>query len=336
MTAHLAIYISPLIVSAAVLLALLVVTWRSRSDAVAPWFAATLVAFLIWTVGYVFEILAPTLGGKLWWADFEFIGIALLPVAWFEVVRRYTGHGPLPRWASRPARRLRRRLRCVVFLTNPAHIFRGAPRLDTTASPSVLVPDYGWYWAAFFMPVMYLLLAASVLLLVHAIWRDHQALYRRQYVLLIVALVLPVLAGTLYIAGLADRARLQPDHRGDQRLRRDHGLGAVPLPAVRHRAAGPRHGGGRPLGRRHRARHLRPHRRLQPGGRDAVPGPRQGRPGAAGLRGPGVPPRPAREHRARVGGRGRAVHGGRRALHGAARRREPRRALASRGTSRSP
>ena len=201
MTAHLALYISPLIVSAAVLVALLVVTWRSRSDAVAPWFAATLVAFLVWTVGYAFEILAPTLGGKLWWAAFEFMGIALLPVTWFEVVRRYTGHGPLPRWAS-VLLGAYVGVSMVVFLTNPAHMFRGAPRLDTAVTPSVLVPDYGWYWAAFFMPVMYLLLAASVLLLVHAISRDHQALYRRQYVLLIVALVLPVAAGTLYIAGV--------------------------------------------------------------------------------------------------------------------------------------
>jgi len=201
MTAHMAIYISPLIVSASVLVALLVVTWRNRSDAVAPWFAATLVAFLVWTVGYVFEIVAPTLGGKLLWADIEFIGIALLPVAWFEVVRRYTGHGPLPRWASALLGAFVG-VSVAVFFVNPGRVFRGSPRLDATATPSVLVPDYGWYWAAFFMPVVYLLLAASVLLLVHAMRRDRQALYRRQYALLIVALVLPVLAGTLYIAGV--------------------------------------------------------------------------------------------------------------------------------------
>ena len=108
------------------LLALLVVTWRSRTDAVAPWFAATLVAFLIWTVGYIFEILSPTLAGKIWWADVEFIGIALLPVAWFEVVRRYTGHGPLPRWAAALLAAFVG-VSVVVFLRNPAHVFRGLP-----------------------------------------------------------------------------------------------------------------------------------------------------------------------------------------------------------------
>jgi diguanylate cyclase (GGDEF)-like protein len=208
-TAHVAIYISPLVVSAAVLVALLAVTWRSRTDAVAPWFAATLVAFLVWTVGYIFETLSPTLAGKVWWADVEFIGIALLPVAWFEVVRRYTGHGPLPRWAAALLAAFVG-VSVVVFLRNPAHIFRGVPRLDVTTSPSVLVPDYGWFWAVFFMPVVYLLLGLSVVLLAHAMWRDRQGLYRRQYALLIVALVLPVLAGTLYIFGIEPAPGLNP------------------------------------------------------------------------------------------------------------------------------
>ena len=209
MTPHMALYISPLVMSAAVLLALLVVTWRSRSDPVAPWFAATLVAFLIWTVGYVFEIVSASLGAKLWWADFEFIGIALLPVVWFEVVRRYTGHGPLPRWSA-AALGAFLVTSVAIFLTNPAGIFRRAPSLDATTVPAVVVPDYGWYWAAFFMPVAYLLLGATVVLLAHAWWRDRHSLYRRQYALLMIAILLPVIAGTLYVIGLEPAPGLNP------------------------------------------------------------------------------------------------------------------------------
>jgi diguanylate cyclase (GGDEF)-like protein len=205
----LALYISPLVVSTAVLLALLAVTWRSRSDAVAPWFAATLVAFLVWTVGYILEILSPTLGAKLVWADIQFIGIAVLPVTWFEVVRRYTGHGPLPRWFAGVLGAFVT-VSIFVFLANPAQVFRRAPSLDTATSPAMVVPHYGWYWAAFFMPVVYLLLAATVVLLGHAIWRDRPGLYRRQYVLLIVAIVLPVAAGTLYVFGLEPAPGLNP------------------------------------------------------------------------------------------------------------------------------
>ena len=74
----------------------------------------------------------------------------------------------------------------------------------------MVVPDYGWYWAAFFMPVVYLLLGATVVLLAHAMWRDRQSLYRLQYGLLIVAILLPVIAGTLYIFGLEPAPGLNP------------------------------------------------------------------------------------------------------------------------------
>jgi diguanylate cyclase (GGDEF)-like protein len=198
---HLTYYIVPLALSTAVLCALLVVAWRIRSDPVAPWYAATLVGFLIWTVGYMFEIASPSLDGKIWWANVQFIGIILLPVVWFEVVRRYTGHLFLPRWAATLMGAYVVVSIAVVF-SNAGHAFRGAPRLDVSTSPTVLLPDYGWYWALILMPGMYVLVIASLLLLLHAIWRDRQSLYRNQYVLMIAAVLIPIGAGTLYVARL--------------------------------------------------------------------------------------------------------------------------------------
>ena len=208
MSATTLLYIGPLVVSAAVLIGLLVITWRSRSDKIAPWFAATLVAFLVWTVGYIFEIVSPSLTAKIWWADFEFVGITVLPVVWFEVVRRYSGRSPLPRvvnWL----------LGVYIVVTvamiyvNPGGAFRGTPSLDASHTPSVLVPDYGWYWV-FSLAVLYLLLLASIVLLVQSMWSDRQSLYLRQYALLIVAVVLPILAGTLYVLGVRPAPGLNP------------------------------------------------------------------------------------------------------------------------------
>jgi len=198
-------YIAPLVVSAAFLVGLLAIAWRNRVDAIAPWFAATLVAFLVWTVGYMLEIASPTLGAKLWWANLQFIGIAVLPVAWFVVVWRYTGRGTSPRAVAAAL--------CVfvggsilMVYANPGGAFRATPSLDATASPASVVPDYGWYWTYVFMPVLYLLLLSTIALLAQSAWRDRQALYRRRYLLLIVAAVLPIAAGTLYILGLSPAA----------------------------------------------------------------------------------------------------------------------------------
>ncbi len=208
MSASLLVYVSPLVVSAAVLVALLVITWRNRADAIAPWFAATLFAFLVWTVGYIFEILSPTLGGKLWWADVQFVGITVLPVMWFEVVWRYTGRPPLPKVANWLLGAYIAVTVAVIYV-NPDGIFRDAPTLDVSTSPTVLVPDYGTYWL-FSLLVLYGLLCVSILLLAQSIWRDRQSLYRRQYALLIVAVVLPLLAGTLYVLGVEPAPGLNP------------------------------------------------------------------------------------------------------------------------------
>jgi diguanylate cyclase (GGDEF)-like protein len=201
--------IASLVASAAVLVRLLAITWRNRADAIAPWFAATILAFLVWTVGYIFELVSPDLSVKIWWADVQFIGIAVLPVAWFEVVRRYTGRGSLPRWVSVLLGSYVVVSLVMVFV-NPAGAFRGAPSLDFSKGLTMLEPDYGWYWSFVFTPVMYLLLAATVGLLVQSLWSDRQSLYRRQYVLLLVAGLLPLVAGSVYIAGLVPVPGLNP------------------------------------------------------------------------------------------------------------------------------
>jgi len=201
-------YVAPQVVSAAVLIGLLVITWRNRSDAIAPWFAATLLAFLVWTVGFVFEIVSGSLAGKIWWADFQFIGITVLPVVWFEVVRRYTGRAPLPR-AVEVLLGAYIVVTVAMVYVNPGGAFRGTPSLDSAGSPSMVVPDYGWYWVVA-MAVLYLLLSTSIVILIQAMWRDRHSLYRRQYALLLVAVLLPVCAGTLYVLGIEPGRGLNP------------------------------------------------------------------------------------------------------------------------------
>jgi hypothetical protein len=70
----------PLAFSAVVIVAMLVVAWRNRATEVAPWFAATLVALLVWTVGYVFELMAVGVEAKVFWADLEYLGATALPL----------------------------------------------------------------------------------------------------------------------------------------------------------------------------------------------------------------------------------------------------------------
>ncbi len=204
-----ALYVAPLFVSLAVLGGLLVITWFSRSDPIAPWFAATLLAILIWTFGYIFEIASPDLGAKVSWANFQFVGVVTLPVVWLEVVRRFAGLKPLPR-AVHFAVVAYVVLSIAVIATNPGGAYRGTPSLDTSVTPPMLIPDYGWYWAGVIMPGIYVLFCAIVVILVRAAVRETSSARRLQYVLLVLAGVLPLLAGTLFIFGITPAHGFNP------------------------------------------------------------------------------------------------------------------------------
>jgi signal transduction histidine kinase/PAS domain-containing protein len=53
----------------------------------------------LWALLYCFELATPTLAAKVFWAKTEYLGIALVPVAWFLFARAYSGAGKrLDRW----------------------------------------------------------------------------------------------------------------------------------------------------------------------------------------------------------------------------------------------
>jgi len=144
-------FVIPLAFSAVVIVAMLAVAWQNRADEVAPWFAASLVALLIWTVGYMLELMAVGAGAKIFWTDLQYIGTTALPLVWLEVVLIYTGHGHLPAplraalWAV-----------CVIIIftvfVNPAHLVRGHPLVVTHGSLTALSPDYGPLWRYAWVP----------------------------------------------------------------------------------------------------------------------------------------------------------------------------------------
>ena len=54
-------------------------------------FAALMAAGALWAVFYALELAAPTLGGKVLWAKFQYLGIVSMPVAWYLFARAHTG-----------------------------------------------------------------------------------------------------------------------------------------------------------------------------------------------------------------------------------------------------
>lgn len=193
-------HLLPLLAVTGLSLALLFPAWRNRKDSVARWFAATLVALIVWSIGYAFEIAAVDLEDKILFANLQYLGVTAIVVCWWELARRYVGLHQMPKtltavlWAL-PA------LTVVVAFVNPGGLFRGAPHIDATGPFPLLHADYGpWYWWAV-VPLMTLVSLATVVLLTQAVIRADR-FYRRQYTVLLVALLLPLLGNFLYILQL--------------------------------------------------------------------------------------------------------------------------------------
>ena len=72
--------------------------WRLREVAGARALIVMILSVCVWTICYGLELSCETLRWAGLWSGLKFIGIVMLPPAWFSFVMQYTGRrGPLPR-----------------------------------------------------------------------------------------------------------------------------------------------------------------------------------------------------------------------------------------------
>jgi PAS domain S-box-containing protein len=191
----------PFIVSLLIMLVLAYLALEQRRQTTARIFFIFTLLVSIWLAGFILEILSPTLSAKRFWSDLQYLGISFIPVAWVLMLSSYLGFrmSIIKLGASLiilPVTTL------ILMLTNRFHhLFRIEPWLDTqTAAFPILVNDYGpwFYWVH--APYMYLLFLTSAFLLIRSILFKNE-LYRRQIIVLLIALLLPLATDIAYVAG---------------------------------------------------------------------------------------------------------------------------------------
>ncbi len=122
------------------------------------------IAIGIWCLGYGFELVSQTLAAKVFWAKFEYIGIAIVPVAWFLFILEYSGNKDA---LKRPLRRLLWLEPAIVMLlawTNELHgLVWEKVWLGQSSGALLLFIDHGpWFWVH--ITYAYALLFASSVL----------------------------------------------------------------------------------------------------------------------------------------------------------------------------
>jgi diguanylate cyclase (GGDEF)-like protein len=198
----------PHAVSATVLFGLTVLAVWNRRTPVAPWLGGVFAVLLLWTVAYICELAVPHLAEKLVWANVQFIGATVLPVLWLVAVRIAVGRPALPRWLlgllSLAATAI-----VVCVYTNPGHLFRGHPALDTSGAVPLVAADYGALYYGAWVPFAYGLFSIALLSLGQAALRGPREIRVRAR-LLLGATSLPLLAGTLFVARVLPWANFNP------------------------------------------------------------------------------------------------------------------------------
>lgn len=169
--------------------------WRRRPAAGAAAFSLFMLAAALWSAGNALELGAADLFTKVFWLNFEYLGILLLPTAWLIFALQYTGR---EKWLTRRAL-LTLAIEPIVMLlllwTNDLH---GLFTQRFGVKPGILLawdnaagPLY-WVNAAY----SYALIAAGIFLLLHHFAR--QPASNRELVIIAGAL-LPWFGNLLYV-----------------------------------------------------------------------------------------------------------------------------------------
>ncbi len=181
---------------------LTLLVWRKRGVPGAVPFVILSAALTEWSFTYALEIGAKTLEAKIICAQFQYIGIAMIPVGWFLFAQGYLRY---ELW-------LRRRriallliipvLTILIGFTNQAHhLLWAAVELNTDGPLSVMDATYGVWWMVFFVYSYCLLLWGALVIFQGA--RNFSKAYQWQFLLLLFALLLPWLSNGLYLMRLS-------------------------------------------------------------------------------------------------------------------------------------
>jgi|WetSurMetagenome_2_1015567.scaffolds.fasta_scaffold54287_2 PAS domain S-box-containing protein len=190
-------YLGALIGSAVISGALVIFFWRRLPAAGVVAMSGLVGMTLVWSVGYIVEVMANSLSDFQAANDIEYIGIAFIPVLWFIFAIQYTR---LDNWLSRRLYLLFiiPLITLVLVWTNYLHgwMWYNA-QLQIFGQFIVQIKTYGpWFWVH--TAYSYILLFSGVGIISSRLFHSHH-LYRNQTVLLLIAIILPLIWNVIYV-----------------------------------------------------------------------------------------------------------------------------------------
>jgi len=195
-------YIIPLLFSGTIPVILALYIRRKEHSPKVQMFTLLMIAVSIWSFGYSLELWSGELSAILFWKKVKYLGIVVVPVAWFTFCLHYTGR---EKWIT--TRNLLLLFIIPVFnlillWSNQFHnLFYDYVSLNSTGPFVTAYTSEGlgfWCNAAY----SYILLFAGTLLLIIKSF-SLSRLYLKQSIALLFGAITPLVGNALYITGLS-------------------------------------------------------------------------------------------------------------------------------------
>lgn len=195
------IFILVLVASLLVLLFLLSRLWKMRHAAGALELFLCTLACGLWAFGYLWEIISPDLAQKLFWAKFQYSGIAFITTCVLCFVVRYSGRAARFNVKQIVSLFLIPCLTLIFTATNEWHHWMWTDiALQTDWAMAPLSLGHGWW---FWVEILYsyVLLTLATVLLIQFVFYS-QKIYLSQALMMLAGMFAPWLGNALYILGI--------------------------------------------------------------------------------------------------------------------------------------
>jgi PAS domain S-box-containing protein len=196
-------YILLLIFSSIITVFVALYVWRRRATA-GGGTALALLAFACaeWSLGYALEIAGADLSTKILWGKSQYFGIVTVPLLWVIFAYSYSTKGTRMNRRTVSLLSIVPSITLILAFTNELHglIWKDV-QIRTVGTFSALeVTHGGWFWI--YLIYSYILLVVGTIFILRSLYRT-KGLFRRQNMILLIAVLTPWLGNVLYVSGLS-------------------------------------------------------------------------------------------------------------------------------------
>jgi PAS domain S-box-containing protein len=196
-------YILPLVVSSIIAGLEAVYVWQRRATVGGAMALALLaLACAEWSLGYALEIAGADLPTKIFWGKSQYIGIATVPLLWVIFAYSYSTKGIRVTRRNVSLLSIVPAITLILAFTTEYHglIWKDI-RIHTFGTFSALEFSHGfWFWIYWMYSNTLLLLGAIFIL---QSFNRTKGLFRRQNIILLVAVLTPWFGNVVYVSGLS-------------------------------------------------------------------------------------------------------------------------------------